>query len=152
MKEKNSSISKLLDLFDEYIDEDDIMSSQILSQISTEIVKYRIKNKMTQKKFADFLNISQSMVSKIESEDYNFTIKQLVKLSNKMNLYFEVILKDEKPIIKTVNNYIFINSQNEKTENNEKSFQKKYTSSFKFRSQPKKNKSIISERNIKYYE
>lgn len=152
MKEKNSSISKLLDLFDEYIDEDDIMSSQILSQISTEIVKYRIKNKMTQKKFADFLNISQSMVSKIESEDYNFTIKQLVKLSNKMNLYFEVILKDEKPIIKTVNNYIFINSQNEKTVNNEKSFQKKYTSSFKFRSQPKKNKSIISERNIKYYE
>lgn len=152
MDKKNSSISKLLDLFDDYVDEDDIISSQILSQISTEIVKYRIKNKMTQKKFADFLNISQSMVSKIESEDYNFTIKQLVKLSNKMNLYFEVVLKNEKPIIKTVNNYIFINSQKEKIVNNEKSFQKKYISSFKFHSQPKKNKSIISERKIKYYE
>lgn len=89
-------MKNLMNLFEEFVDEDDILSAQILSHISSEIVKYRIDKKMSQKEFASFLDVSQSMISKIESGDYNFTIKKLVELCNKMDLSLTIDIKNNR--------------------------------------------------------
>lgn len=104
MSKKLSSVGELIELFEDYIDEDDILSAKILSQISSAIVKYRVEHGMSQKEFAEFLDVSQAMVSKIESADYNFSIKKLVHLCNKMGLYLNVNLKNSKARIQQ-NNY-----------------------------------------------
>ena len=41
---------------------------------------------MTQKEFAKKLNVSQGMVSKWESEDYNFTIESLAQIAEKIRI------------------------------------------------------------------
>lgn len=111
MNEKISSIESLLNIFNDYVNEDDIISAQILSQISSRIVKYRLDRKMSQKEFAMFLDVSQTMVSKIESGDYNFTIKNLVKICNRMHLYLDVSIRNERT--KTPKNkYIILNMDN----------------------------------------
>lgn len=95
MNKKIASMENLMQLFEDYVDENDIISSQILAHISAVIVKYRINHHMNQQEFASFLGVSQSMISKIESSDYNFTIRKLVELCNKMNLLLEVKMRGD---------------------------------------------------------
>lgn len=111
MSKKISSMQNLINMFEQYVDEDDIISAQLLSQISSSIVKFRIEKKMNQKEFAQFLGISQAMVSKIESSDYNFTIRKLVELCNKMDLYLNVSIKSHKVSMQQ-NKYIIFNMEN----------------------------------------
>lgn len=58
----------------------------ILYTLSTTVLENRLKREMTQKDFAKLLGISQAMVSKYESGDYNFTVKQICKICEKLNL------------------------------------------------------------------
>lgn len=41
---------------------------------------------MSQKEFATYMGVSQSMVSKWESREYNFTTKALNEICKKLNL------------------------------------------------------------------
>lgn len=41
---------------------------------------------MTQKEFAEYMDVSQGMVSKWESREYNFTIKSLNEICEKLQL------------------------------------------------------------------
>ena len=108
MSKKTSSVESLMLLFKDHVDEDDIISAKLLSRISSKITKYRISKNMSQEDFANLLHVSQSMVSKIESCDYNFTIRQLVKLCNKMELVLNIDIDDkDKP---SVNQYIIMTS------------------------------------------
>jgi transcriptional regulator with XRE-family HTH domain len=50
---------------------------------------------MTQKEFADYMGVTQGMVSKWESREYNFTIKSLNEICQKLNLELYVSL--DKP-------------------------------------------------------
>ncbi len=125
MSKKMATLKDLFDMFDEYVDADDIISANILAQISSTIVKYRLDHQMNQKDFAEFLDVSQSMVSKIEGGNYNFSIRTLVKLCNKMNLKLDIHMGDDiniknhtsanynPVVIKVVlNNYILSNDTN----------------------------------------
>ena len=58
----------------------------ILYNISTTIFEKRIELDMSQKDLAKFLGVSQAMISKYESGDYNFTIETLCKISEKLEL------------------------------------------------------------------
>lgn len=109
MSKNISSIENLINLFDEFIDEDDILSSKILAKISSEIVNFRVQKNLNQKEFAEFLNVSQSMVSKMESSDYNFSIKTLVKICNKMGVIPKIELSSSQK--KPIDNYYIINVQ-----------------------------------------
>lgn len=84
-------ISDLTD--DEPIDEFEL--DDILVAISLRIINYRIDNKLTQKQLAVKLNISQSMVSKLESGEYNPTIEQLWKISKALHLKLEIKYEEE---------------------------------------------------------
>jgi DNA-binding XRE family transcriptional regulator len=63
----------------------------IYYKISTAIFMYRTKHKLSQKKLAEKLGVTQAMVSKLESGDYNYTIEQLWKISQKLGLSFDVV-------------------------------------------------------------
>lgn len=87
------------DLIDELAD-DDLEQlfelDDILVDISLKIINYRINNDLSQKQLAEKLDISQSMVSKLESGEYNPTVEQLWKISKKLGWSFKVIMEDEK--------------------------------------------------------
>ncbi len=68
----------------------------ILVEISLKIINYRIEKGITQKKLAEKLNVSQSMISKLESGEYNPTIEQLWKVSKKLGWNLELQMK--KPV------------------------------------------------------
>ncbi|MCL0028125.1 helix-turn-helix transcriptional regulator [Peptococcaceae bacterium] len=74
----------------EYFELDDI-----LIDISLKIINYRINNNLTQKQLAEKLGISQTMVSKLESGEYNPTIGQLWKISKKLGWNFKVSFGEE---------------------------------------------------------
>ena len=57
----------------------------ILTDISLKLINYRISNSKTQKQLATKLEISQAMISKLESGEYNPTIELLWKLSKKLD-------------------------------------------------------------------
>lgn len=92
------NLQNLLDLFDEKISVADILASKALADVSAEIVKQRLELGMTQKQFAHFMNVSQGMVSKWESADYNFSVKALAEIAEKLDLELEVRLQKPKVI------------------------------------------------------
>lgn len=58
----------------------------ILYTLSTTVLENRLKREMTQKDFAKLLGVSQAMISKYESGDYNFTVKQICTICEKLDL------------------------------------------------------------------
>lgn len=94
-KKYDRNLMDLLNLFQDDLSEEDILSARILGKLSSAIAKKRIDMQMTQKDFANYLNVSQSMVSKWEGADYNYSIKTLSHLATKLKLKLDVRL-DEK--------------------------------------------------------
>jgi len=88
----------------------------ILYDISMKIFEFRVKSNWTQKQLAEKLGITQSMVSKLESGQYNPTVEQLWRISKKLGWNFKIIFGEEedKPQIwDTVN---IDESQNDETD------------------------------------
>ena len=52
--------------------------------ISVLLTDYRIKNRLSQKELSKLLGVSQAMVSKYENGDYNFSLKAICKLCEKL--------------------------------------------------------------------
>jgi len=94
MKEKNTvGLDEIFGLFEESLDIGDIYASKCLAEISAEVVKQRVSRGYSQKEFAQLLDVSQGMVSRWEGGDYNFTIKGLAQLAEKLNMELTVSLK-----------------------------------------------------------
>jgi len=62
----------------------------IYYKISIALFDYREKHKLSQKKLAEMLGVTQPMVAKLESGDYNYTIEQLWKIATKLNFKFNI--------------------------------------------------------------
>ena len=71
----------------------DIKSTVALARISATIERKRLDKEMTQKEFAAFMGVTQGMVSKWESRDYNFTIRSLNEICEKLGLNLLVELE-----------------------------------------------------------
>lgn len=71
-----------------------LKAADILGSISGHIIKKRADLKMSQKEFAELLDVKQSMISKYESGCYNFSIQSLCKLCAKLNMDLDVTIKD----------------------------------------------------------
>lgn len=69
----------------EYFDLDDMAV-----KIAVKLITYRIKNNMTQRELAQFLGISKSTVSKLESGEYYPSIKLLYKISRTLGFDFTI--------------------------------------------------------------
>lgn len=68
--------------------------SNILVDIACKIINYRLDNDMTQKDLANKLEITQAMVSKLESGEYNPSIEFLFKISKKLDWRFGLIFEE----------------------------------------------------------
>lgn len=102
-----------LSFFNEYCDEPmkgKLGLYDIYYEISTKIFDYRMANGWSQKKLAEVLGVTQAMVSKLESGEYNYTIEQLWKVSKKLgwklNISFEGLQKDNYSVDYDVDNQV----------------------------------------------
>lgn len=59
-----------------------------LAVISAKIQLKRLELGLNQKEFAKMMNVSQGMISRWESGDYNFTIATLTEICDKLDLEF----------------------------------------------------------------
>lgn len=86
---------KLMDAYVFFEEESDEFKQQmevedLLVDIACEFINYRVKNKMSQKELAEKLQITQAMVSKLESGEYNPTVKMLFEIARKLSWKFNV--------------------------------------------------------------
>lgn len=84
------------DFLANYLDKSDVYIAKAMADASSMIINKRLELKMNQSEFASFMGVSQSMVSKWESGDYNFTIESLAEICAKLNMYFSLnIVREE---------------------------------------------------------
>lgn len=95
MSIKPVKLSELLKKFENYVTPADVTAARLLAKISSAITKRRIDFKMNQKEFANLLGVSQSMVSKWESSNYNFSIETLAEVCDKLNMELEITIKSD---------------------------------------------------------
>lgn len=86
---------EMFELLSAYISKSDIYAAKAIATISAFIVKSRLDLKMTQKEFAKMMGVSQGMVSKWESAEYNFTIENIAQISEKLNATFKIAFTPE---------------------------------------------------------
>lgn len=94
---KNDLLKNAWDIFDD-VDEQTTKQfelSNMLVDIACKIINYRMDKDMTQKDLANKLEITQAMVSKLESGEYNPSIEFLFKISQKLDWKFELAFKEE---------------------------------------------------------
>lgn len=69
-----------------------ISAEIIKAKIATEIISRRKELKMNQSEFADYMNVSQAMVSKWENGDCNFSISTICEICDKLTLNIDLQL------------------------------------------------------------
>lgn len=81
MKHLSQPIETLYDEFLPYVSSAEINAIRIKAVVAAVILKKRISLGMNQKEFASYMGVSQGMISKWESGNYNFTIDSLCEIS-----------------------------------------------------------------------
>ena len=77
----------------EEVPESEVKATVELAKISAQIERSRLEKGMTQQEFAKYMGVSQGMISKWESREYNFTIKTLNVICEKINLELTIDLQ-----------------------------------------------------------
>lgn len=90
--DNNAIFKELAELLTSGMSASDIKAALVTSDISAKITKARIERNLSQKQFAEFMGVSQAMISKWESGDYNFTIASLSKIFDKLNMDFDITI------------------------------------------------------------
>ncbi len=91
----NITLDELMNAFAEYVTGGDLIATRELSKISTSIATARSKAKLTQKEFAKNIGVTQGMISKWESGEYNFTIEGLSDICDKLNLNLNIEISEK---------------------------------------------------------
>lgn len=99
LKEKIQN-TKTTNWLAEGLTDTEINSIKELAVISAKIEMKRNELGMNQKEFAKMMGVSQGMVSKWESGEYNFTIATLKDICSKLDLEFEPIIREKNYSLK----------------------------------------------------
>ncbi|MEN6420218.1 MAG: helix-turn-helix transcriptional regulator [Clostridiaceae bacterium] len=88
------------------------------AEIASEIMKSRLKKGMNQKEFAQYMNVSQAMISKWESGECNFSISTICEICDKLSLVFsiEITAIEQYCITKTSDEWSGIGGSNNITD------------------------------------
>lgn len=73
----------------EDISEERMFALKMQARIAVAIHRERKKREMSQAQFAAFMGVSQAMVSKWESGEYNFSVAAWAELSHKLSIPFD---------------------------------------------------------------
>lgn len=87
-----AKLEDLLDLFEDVVQPEDIMYAKISSQASRSIAKERLRLNMNQKEFADYIHSQQSLISRWESGDYNFSLRKLSEISVALDMNLHIFM------------------------------------------------------------
>lgn len=88
--------AKTTDWLSEGLTNTEVKKIKELAWISSKIQLKRVKLGMNQKQFAEMMGVSQGMISKWESGEYNFTITTLNDICSKLELNFEPNIRDKE--------------------------------------------------------
>lgn len=80
----------MFEFMSNYISKSDVYAANVIAKVSMFIYKRRQELQMTQKDFAKMMGVTQGMVSKWESADYNFTIENIAHIAEKLNTTFDI--------------------------------------------------------------
>jgi len=87
MKDKiTNSVADLYAAISGGLTKADVYRTEILSAIAVNVFKKRVELDMGQKAFAEYMGVSQSMVSKWESGDFNISVEKIAELCEKLEL------------------------------------------------------------------
>ena len=79
-------ISKISETLGNKVEMEEMAKAKIASAILTK----RYELKMSQTDFADYMNVSQAMVSKWESGENNFSISTIAEICEKLSMVFDI--------------------------------------------------------------
>lgn len=108
-KMENAKVSD--ELFDTLTDEEKAYED-LMAKVSMMILKERQNRGMNQKEFAEFMNASQSIISKWESSSCNFSLKKMVSILRKLDITIE--FKSKMEVYKNISkpSYDYLKNQN----------------------------------------
>lgn len=86
---KQNGTYELLDLVSKNLSAEDLMLAGLQAVIAAEITKKRLELHMTQKEFAEYMGVSQGMISKWENGESNFTLQTLVQIASKLGIQMQ---------------------------------------------------------------
>lgn len=98
MGNKSVGLNDFLQMFADELMVSDITAAMCLGKISSAIAKRRIELTMTQKEFANYLQVTQGMVSRWEGGDYNFSVRTLADIAEKLDMELLIDLRKRKEI------------------------------------------------------
>ncbi|MEG0179610.1 MAG: helix-turn-helix transcriptional regulator [Oscillospiraceae bacterium] len=81
---KSNTMKDLFSTFVDNINKSDVYALTAMANMSAALIKKRVSLGMTQKEFANYLNVTQGMLSRWENTEYNFTIKTMSELCEKI--------------------------------------------------------------------
>lgn len=81
-----NNIDDLLAALSEPFSPEEVMYVSLQASISAEITMKRLELGMNQKQFAKHMGVSQTIISRWENGDANFTLKSLVDIASKLNI------------------------------------------------------------------
>ena len=108
-----SKKSEFFEMLLSELSDTDILKADLCHQISSMIYSKRKEMNKNQKEFANFMGVSQAMVSKWESFEYNFTIESIAEIFSKLNINVGFVRKSDifeyktLPVQKYNNDYNF---------------------------------------------
>lgn len=90
MTKKRTSINDLFDLFSDVLTPEDILSAKLMTQFSNAITTERLALNLSQEDFAEHIGVSQSLISRLECGDYNFSFNKAAEITAKLNLNIDL--------------------------------------------------------------
>lgn len=102
-KKYSRTIEDLLTMFSDTLEPADVLTSKLMAQISSTITKERLSRQMSQEKFAEYIGVGQSLVSRWEHGNYNFSIRKLSEIAVKLNLDVDLTIEPHTKKGKNIN-------------------------------------------------
>ena len=75
------------------LSEAEVKTTVELAKLSAKIERARLELGMTQNEFAEYMGVTQGMVSKWESREYNFTIRSINEICYKLGIDFTISME-----------------------------------------------------------
>ncbi len=79
-------LKRLLDALTKKMSDNELLMTSLQADIAAAIAERRVELNLSQKDLADKLNVSQSMISKIEKGDCNYQLQTLVNIALALNI------------------------------------------------------------------
>ncbi|MEE0172782.1 MAG: helix-turn-helix transcriptional regulator [Dorea formicigenerans] len=100
-KNKVCTVDDLFALFADVLSPADVLSAKLMGQISSAITKERLDLNLTQKEFASYIDATQSLVSRWERGDYNFSINKIAEIASKLDLDVNITMSHLEQSVST---------------------------------------------------